>query len=90
VYEYTPGVVRVPVLTPAPNNGSLPLQDPDAVQADAFAVDQVNAAELPATIWAGEMDMSTVTGGAVYAAFTTTSTLCAVLPPAPVHVNVYE
>ncbi len=78
----------MPVLTPVPNNGSLPLQEPDAVQADAFAVDHVNAAELPATICVGEMDMATLTAGAMYAAFTTTSTLCAVLPPAPVHVNV--
>jgi len=77
------------VLTPVPCVGSLPLQEPDAVQVSALVLDQVSAADWPATMTDGVTSMVTATAdwGCV---LTTTVTLCAVLPPGPAQVNVYE
>jgi hypothetical protein len=78
------------VLTALPTSGSLPLQEPDAVQLSALVLDQVSAAAWPATMLAGIAWMLTSTLGGCGAALTTTVTLCAVLPPGPAQVNTYE
>jgi hypothetical protein len=66
----------------------VPFQDPEATQLFAFVVDQVSAAELPATICNGRTPIVTVTGGGVVEVETRTSTVLAVLPPGPEQVNV--
>jgi len=63
VYEYSPGVFRVPVLTADPEVGCVPLQEPDAVQFVAFAVVQLSRAALPAVIPCGLMLNCAVTAG---------------------------
>jgi hypothetical protein len=85
-----PGAVSVPVLTALPTSGSLPLQEPDAVQLSALLLDQVSAAAWPATMLVGVASMLTATLGGCGDALTTTVTLCAVLPPGPAQVNTYE
>jgi hypothetical protein len=79
-------VLSVPVLTFTPSKGSAPFHDPDAVQSVAFAVDQVNAAALPAAICVGVASMVTVGGTAK--APTISVMVLAALPPAPLQVNV--
>jgi hypothetical protein len=86
VKAYSPGVLSVPVLTSVPSRACEPLQDPDAVHESAFDVDHVNAAALPATIVTGVT--STFTIGGVANAPTTTVSVFAALPPAPLQVNV--
>jgi hypothetical protein len=71
-----------------PSKGCDPLHDPDAVQVLAFAVDQVRAAELPATICAGATSMLTDTAGGMLLALTMTVMVFAALPPAPLQVSV--
>jgi hypothetical protein len=83
-----PGVPSVPVLTPVPCVGSLPLQEPDAVQVSALVLDQVSAADWPATMTDGVASMVTATAGDWDCVLTTTVTLCAVLPPGPAQVSV--
>jgi hypothetical protein len=75
------GADNAPVLC-VPLAGLVPLQPPDAVQVDAFAELQLNTAVPPAAV---------VVGFAVSTAVGTTATEVlagALVPPAPVHVNV--
>jgi hypothetical protein len=83
-----PGALNVPVLTAVPCVGSLPLQEPDAVQVSALVLDQVNDADRPATMTDGVASMFTATAGDWECVLTTTVTLCAVLPPGPAQFSV--
>jgi hypothetical protein len=87
VKVYVPAVVSVRVLTALPSSGFEPLQEPDAVQAVALVVHQVNEAELPATICTGSTLRWTVTGGVCVELLTNTVTVLAVLPPGPEQVS---
>jgi hypothetical protein len=75
VYEFTPAVLRVPVLTADPVVGCAPPHDPEAVHAEALVAFQVKTAEPPATIEPGLTPMATVTGGGVVAVLAATLTL---------------
>jgi hypothetical protein len=67
-----------------PLGASLPLQPPEAAQAEALTEDHVSIAELP--LFTVEGLALSVTEGA--AAATDTVVDCAALPPAPTHVSV--
>ena len=81
-------MLNVPVLTADPLVGSVPLQEPEATQLAAFAVVQLNSAELPATIVAGSTLTCTETAGGVVPELTRTLALWLFDPPAPVQVRV--
>src|SRR5882757_717390 len=88
VYEYSPGVFRVPVLTADPEVGCVPPQEPDAVQpVDCTAV-QLNRAALPAVISCGLMLNCTVTAGGTGLLLTSRVTSRLLVPPLPEQVSV--
>ena len=66
-----------------PLTALLPLQAPDAVQAVAFAADQVSAELVPLTTELGAALIEIVGAGAL----TETVADCVALPPGPVQVN---
>jgi hypothetical protein len=71
-----------------PEVGFVPLHPPEAVHEVALLEDQLRVAVPPAATSDGVAVNATVgTGGA---ALTTTLAVCAIDPPAPVHVSVYE
>jgi hypothetical protein len=74
------------VLTADPLVGSVPLQEPDAVQLDAFVVVQLNTADCPAVMVWGLTLMSTVTIGVLE--LTMTLALWLFVPPVPIQVRV--
>lgn len=64
----------------------VPLQPPDAVQAVAFVAVHASVVELPLKTVVGFA--LSVTVGGVGPAATVTVTVCAAVPPAPLHVRV--
>lgn len=76
------------MLTADPLVGSVPLQEPEAVQLDAFVVVQLNTADWPAVMVWGLTLISTVTTGGVGLEVTMTLALWLFVPPVPVQVRV--